>query len=105
MLQYPFTLLDVIHEIYGVSISSGNLKQCFLDAIGEFNVNYMGSKNQLSNFRGYRSGLTDYDGNIYPIVKIGNQIWTAENFKCKHFSSGIPISYSTSPPAGSAKTY
>jgi uncharacterized protein (TIGR02145 family) len=35
--------------------------------------------------------VTDYDGNIYNTVKIGNQVWTVENFACKHYNNGNPI--------------
>jgi uncharacterized protein (TIGR02145 family) len=32
--------------------------------------------------------LTDYDGNTYPIVQIGSQIWMAENFRGLHTAGG-----------------
>jgi len=52
--------------------------------------------------------VTDYDGNVYPVVQIGNQCWLAENMRCSHspstgtyivnkqFSSGTNISYTYS---------
>ena len=49
--------------------------------------------------------LTDYDGNIYNTVKIGEQCWMKENLRVTHYSNGeeIPADlfinniYSTSP--------
>lgn len=48
-----FSLLDVCAEIYGTFDAGMNLNQCFIDAIGTFDPNYMGSKNSLLNFRNY----------------------------------------------------
>lgn len=33
----------------------------------------------------------DYDGNNYRTIRIGNQLWMAENLRTKHFRNGDPI--------------
>ncbi|OFX25283.1 MAG: hypothetical protein A2033_07575 [Bacteroidetes bacterium GWA2_31_9] len=35
--------------------------------------------------------VTDYDGNIYNTVQIGNQCWFKENLKTTHYSDGSPL--------------
>jgi len=37
------------------------------------------------------STVTDYDGNVYSCVKIGNQVWTTSNFKCRYYNDGTSI--------------
>lgn len=36
--------------------------------------------------------VSDYDGNIYNTVTIGNQVWLKENLKSLHYSDGMAIS-------------
>ena len=40
--------------------------------------------------------VTDYDGNVYNTVQIGNQCWMKENLRSEHFADGISI-YLTYP--------
>lgn len=30
------------------------------------------------------TSVTDYDGNVYPVVQIGSQCWIAKNMRCEH---------------------
>ncbi len=42
----------------------------------------------------FNSGaLVDYDGNTYRWVKIGNQVWMAENLKVTHYPDGTALDY------------
>ena len=37
--------------------------------------------------------VTDYDGNVYNTVQIGNQCWMRENLRTTHYSTGGSITY------------
>lgn len=44
------------------------------------------------------STITDYDGNVYNTIQIGDQVWMSENMKAIHYSNGssIPLVEGTS---------
>ena len=44
---------------------------------------------EISSFETY--AVSDLDGNLYHILKIGTQVWLKENFKGTHFANGDPI--------------
>lgn len=35
--------------------------------------------------------VTDIDGNVYPVVRIGNQVWMAQNLRVTRYRNGVPI--------------
>ena len=35
--------------------------------------------------------MTDYNGNIYSVVQIGSQYWTAQNWRCTSLKNGTPL--------------
>ena len=37
------------------------------------------------------NAVTDYDGNVYDAVRIGNQIWLRQNMRTTHYADGTPI--------------
>lgn len=41
--------------------------------------------------------ISDYDGNIYTSVKIGNYTWMVENYRCTHFTDGTALDYQFHP--------
>ena len=76
--DFSFTVGDML-KLKGVS---GNFATVQTDSP-------IASKTYIFDF----SGCTDYDGNNYAIVEIGDQIWTAENIKTTHYSNGDAIPF------------
>lgn len=45
--------------------------------------------------------VTDYDGNVYNTVQIGDQCWMKENMRATHYANGTAISTATTNSTGS----
>lgn len=71
-----------------------------------FSVSLKNKKGEISSevisFR--TCAVSDFDGNDYHIVNIGNQVWLQENFKGTHFANGDPIPNITEQSAWNAMT-
>jgi uncharacterized protein (TIGR02145 family) len=65
-------------------------------------------QNQVALLTSYTSllviGVVDIDGNIYPVVKIGNQIWMKENLRVSRYRNGGLIPNVTNNTAWSNST-
>jgi uncharacterized protein (TIGR02145 family) len=48
--------------------------------------------------------MIDIDNNIYPTIKIGSQVWMAQNLRVTHYNNGAPIPLVTNGSAWSALT-
>ena len=45
----------------------------------------------LTGFTKAQTTVTDFDGNIYQTVVIGNQVWMKENLNSTHYADGTPL--------------
>ena len=56
-----------------------------------FNCSNENDSSNILNENNSDSLLTDIDGNTYKTIKIGDQIWTAENLRTTKLNDGTPI--------------
>ena len=52
--------------------------------------------------RYFKEALTDYDGNLYDVVIMGDQVWMAQNLRTKHYADGFEIPMYDSSLSGSS---
>jgi uncharacterized protein (TIGR02145 family) len=63
---------------------------CLLFLLGLLFLTY-GCKKDVENLFTPAGTVTDIDGNTYNVIKIGTQIWMAENLKTTKYRNGDPI--------------
>jgi uncharacterized protein (TIGR02145 family) len=81
-------LSSLAQGIY-VYLTNGNIESYHFS-----NISKISFENMDSLYYGEASTattVTDFDGNIYQIVEIGNQTWMLENLRTTHFANGTPI--------------
>lgn len=54
-------------------------------------VNKAGESPAISDVKFSTAVVTDYDGNVYHVIKIGDQYWLQENLKATHYADGTAI--------------
>ena len=84
-------MLRIAMELLGLEVKSS------------FGIDKYQSKDLSEVLLYYKLGLineylTDYDGNSYNIIKVGEQVWIGENLRVSHYRNGdpIPIVYTNS---------
>jgi Fibrobacter succinogenes major domain (Fib_succ_major). len=73
----------------------GNLSKIVLVFSFLFAAFSCNKENPISN-NNIVGTVTDADGNTYQTVKIGNQVWMAENLRTTKYNDGTPITLDTS---------
>ncbi len=94
-LQYCFKYgfkcgVGVEAAVFGTKIGGAGVEvTIFQDTFPSFGT--FKSCGTIPSNPGGSSSVTDIDGNIYPTVTIGTQVWMRENLKVRRYRNGDPI--------------
>jgi len=87
---------DILHGVKKMWYKNGRLR-----FEGNFKDGILVSSPKRWLPDGTLAELTDIDGNVYEIIKIGSQVWMAENLKVTHYRDGTEITNVTGNTAWS----
>jgi len=81
-------ILEVDADVTNCEDSGLNSDELYIYRVKAFTLN---NESGYSNEMADPWHVADFDGNVYRIVKIGTQIWMAENLKVTHYRNGDEI--------------
>jgi len=110
--QYDTGKFDGLRNIFSFYTIDKYVFLCAPNDTGIVNGSYEGFETFgaglrcIKNTSDYTPGetVTDYDVNVYPTIKIGNQVWMAANLAVTRYNDGTPIPNVTGNTAWAALT-
>jgi len=80
-------------KMYFLTIMALPFLQWFVSDRSQSDIRGLHNGGQLSSVcASPDTSITDVDGNKYPVVTIGSQLWTVGNLRTSHYANGDPIS-------------
>ena len=96
ILIFLLTLFSFCLSMYGQEVeiqSSGQIKNVKdpVDPQDAATKNYVDQMSEILLNAGINGVVQDIDGNVYKTIKIGTQVWMAENLKATHYNDGDAV--------------
>ena len=85
--------LDEEYGGYGRFVFNSNYELYYRETIERRSKNFGASVILIKDDDVDPVSVTDYDGNIYPTIKLGNHVFTYTPWKCTHLNDGTAIPY------------